>query len=157
MAVQDVWEVSLEVLRLVPVDVRMELHQSCHTSPNVDLACDIWCRGAENGLLQAYKAAGGPCPQGDLPIIGRGKAVIRVRQVGVRAPGEVHSPARADAVDCGNCCEFINSSLSPVVLFRRRLLSVGGVRKCGFSTARWQAPMLRWAAVCRQGPTGLGL
>ena len=53
---------------------------------------------------------------------------------------------------------FVNSSLSPVVLFRRRLSSVGdvlkGIHKNGFSTARWQALVLRWAAVCRQGPTG---
>ena len=29
-----------------------------------------------------------------------------------------------------------------------------GIRKNGFSTVRWQALILRWAAVCRQGPTG---
>ena len=44
------------------------------------------------------------------------------------------------------------------MLFRRRLSSVGdvlkGIKKDGFSTARWQALMLKWASVCRQGPTG---
>ena len=44
------------------------------------------------------------------------------------------------------------------MLFRRRLSSVGdvlkGIRKDGFATARWQALMLWWASVCRQGPTG---
>ena len=93
-----------------------------------------------------------------LPSLGRGKAVFRTRLIGGRAPGRVHRPARADAIDCTNCLYFVNSSLSPVVLFRRRLSSVGdvlkGIRKNGFSTSRWQALMLWWAAVCRQGPTG---
>ena len=78
--------------------------------------------------------------------------------MGGRAPGRVYRPARADIVDCSNCFSFVNSSLSPVVLFRRRLSSVGdvfiGIRRCGFTTARWQALMLRWAAVRRQGPAG---
>ena len=45
-----------------------------------------WCRAVEVGLLSAYKAAGGPCPQGDQPFLGRGTAVIRSRLVGGRAP-----------------------------------------------------------------------
>ena len=73
-----------------------------------------------------------------LPFLGRGRAVFRTRLIGGRAPGRVHRPARADLVDCANCFSFINSSLSLVVLFRRRLSSVGdvlkGIRKSGFST-----------------------
>ena len=56
-------------------------------------AWGIWCRAAENGLLNAYKAAGGPCPQGDPPFLGRAIAVFRQRLVGGRAPGRVHWPA----------------------------------------------------------------
>ena len=156
--VQEVWGVYLDMLQFVPVDVRQQLHRACLEEPNVNAAWGIWCTAAENGLLYAYKAAGGPCPQGDPPFLGRGKAVFRTKLIGGRAPGRVHRPARTDAVDCANCLSFVNSSLSPVVLFRRRLSSVGdvlkGISKNGFSTARWQALMLRWAAVCRQGPTG---
>ena len=61
-------------------------------------------------------------------------------------------------MDSTNCRDFINSSLSPVVLFRRRLSSVGdvlkGIRKHDHFTAWWQALMLKWSAVCRQSPTG---
>ena len=73
-------------------------------------------------------------------------------------PGGVHRPAGADIVDSSNCFDFVNSSLSPVVLFRPRSSSVvdvlKGIRSHGFSCAGWQALMLRWSAVCRQGPTG---
>ena len=92
------------------------------------------------------------------PLLGRGKAVFRNRLIGGRAPGRVHRPAMAAPVDCTNCFSFVNSSLSSVVLFRRRLSSVRdvlqGIRNHGVSAARWRALMLRWAAVCRQGPTG---
>ena len=148
--------VYLDMLQCVPNEVRQQLHWACLDEPNVDTAWRIWCSSAEQGLLSAYKAAGGPCPQGDLPFLGRGKAFIRTRVIGGRAPGRVHRPARADPVDSANCFSYINSSLAPVVLFRRRLSSVGdvlkGIRKSWFSTARWQALILRWAAVCRQGP-----
>ena len=85
-------------------------------------------------------------------------AVIRTRLVGGRALGRLHRSVRADEVDTANCPVFVNAFLAPVILFRRRLHSVGtvlnGIRKSGLSIARWQALMLRWAAVCRQGPTG---
>ena len=63
------------------------------------------------------------------PFLEEVKAVFRTKLIGGRAPGRVHRPARTDAVDCANCLSFVNSSLSPVVLFRRRLSSVGDVLK----------------------------
>ena len=154
-AVQDVWEVYLKTLRLVPVDVRVDLRSSCHFDLDVDLSWSVWCKAAEAGLLTAFKAAEAPFPQGD-PAFWVGRAAVRTRKVGGRAPGWLQRSAKADAVDSSSCHAFINSSLAPVVLLRRRLQSVGdvlqGMRKDGFSTARWQALMLRWAAVCRQGP-----
>ena len=78
-------------------------------------------------------------------------AVIRTRLVGCRAPGRLHRSAGADEVDTANCHVFLNASLAPVILFRRRLHSVGavleGIRQSGLSIARWRALMLRWAAV----------
>ena len=149
--------VYLELLQFVPVEVRQQLHRACLEEPNVDAALGIWCAAAGTGLLGAYKAAGGPCPQ-RTPLSGWRKSFFRSRFIGGRAPGRVHRPAKADIVDCTNCFSFVNSSLSPVVFFRRRLSSVGdvlkGIRNRGVSSTRWQALVRRWAAVCGQGPTG---
>ena len=53
---------------------------------------------------------------------------------------------------------FVNSSLSPVLLFRRRLKSVAdvlkGMRSKGFTLSRWDALLRYWDAVCRHGPCG---
>ena len=127
--VLEVWGIYLDLLQYVPFGVRQQLHKACLEEPDVNTAWRIWCDAAERGLLSVYKAAGGPCPQGDLPFLGRSNAVFRNRLLGGRAPGRVHRPARADPVDTANCLSFINSSLSPVVLFRRRLSSVGDVLK----------------------------
>ena len=135
----------------------MKLRQTCIDEPDVDLAWDTWCNAAELGLLEAYKVAGGPCPQGDPPFLGRRKAVFRTRLVGGRMPGRVRKPAMVDLVDSCCCFEFVNSSLSPVLLFRRKLCVVvdvlKGMRKHRFSTSKWQALKLRWSAVCGQGLT----
>ena len=68
--VQEVWGVYLEILQFVPNDVRQQLRWACLEEPNVDVAWGIWCDAAERGLLSAYKAAGGPCAQGDPPLFG---------------------------------------------------------------------------------------
>ena len=53
---------------------------------------------------------------------------------------------------------FVNSSLSPVLLFRRRLKSVAdvlkGIRSKGFTQSRWDALLRYWGAVCRHGSCG---
>ena len=53
---------------------------------------------------------------------------------------------------------FLNSSLAPVLLFRRSFVSVcnvlKGIRLHGFSEARVAALWCRWRAVVRMGPTG---
>ena len=53
---------------------------------------------------------------------------------------------------------FVHSSLSPVLLFRRRLKSVAdvlhGIRSKGFTQTRWGALLRYWSAVCRHGPCG---
>ena len=74
-AVQAVWEFFLEILRLVPLEVRDDLHRLCHLEPDVHRAWEGSCKAAEVGLLSAHKAAGGPCPQGDQPFLGGGTAV----------------------------------------------------------------------------------
>ena len=53
---------------------------------------------------------------------------------------------------------FVNSSLSLVLLFRRRLKSVAdvlkGIKNKGFTQSRWDALLGFWDAVCRHGPCG---
>ena len=53
---------------------------------------------------------------------------------------------------------FVKSSLSPVLLFRRRLKSVAdvliGIRSKGFTQSRLDALLGYWGAVCRHGPCG---
>ena len=75
--VQDVWEVSLEILRLVSLEVRDERHRFSHLEPDVDRAWEIWRKAAEEGLLSACWAAVGPCPQGDLPFKRTGEVVVQ--------------------------------------------------------------------------------
>ena len=60
-----------------------------------------------------------------------------------------------DDVDKHCAQYFVNSSLSPVLLFRRRLKSVAdvlkGIKNKGFTQSRWDALLGFWEAVCR-GP-----
>ena len=66
--------------------------------------------------------------------------------------------AKGDEVDMYCAQYFVNSSLSPVLLFRRRLKSVAdvlkGIRNKVFTQSRWDASLMRWGAVCRHGPCG---
>ena len=65
---------------------------------------------------------------------------------------------QSDEVDVHCAQHFVNSSLCPVVLFRRRLKSVvdvlKGVRSKCFTQSRWYALLGYWEAVCRHGPCG---
>ena len=99
----------------------------------------------------------------DLALLGRGLLRIRSRHLGGRAvggrgSGRLYRASQCDEVDahCGQY--FVNSSLAPVVLFRRRLKSVAdvlkGIRDKGFTQSRWDALLGYWEAVCRHGPCG---
>ena len=62
-------------------------------------------------------------------------------------------------VGCVHCAQyFVNTSLAPVVLFRRRLKSVAdvlqGIRDKGFTSSRWNALLSCWEAVCRHCSCG---
>ena len=67
--------------------------------------------------------------------------------------------SQGDEVDAAFAQFFVNSSLAPVLLFRRRLKSVAdalkGIKSHGFSRSRWGAVLRYWDAVCRQSPSGL--
>ena len=66
--------------------------------------------------------------------------------------------SQGDEVDVHCAQYFVNSSLAPVLLLRRRLKSVADVlrsiRSKGFSQSRWDALLRFWDAACRHGPCG---
>ena len=130
---------------------------------DVDDFWSIWSKNAEAGLFRAYALAGGPINTGSSAFIGRGLLRIRSRRLGGRAVGGMGSSrlyriSQGDDVD-RHCAQFfVNSSRSPVLLFRRRLKSVADVLKGiwskGFTQSRWDALIRYWGAVCRHGPCG---
>ena len=80
------------------------------------------------------------------------------RAVGGRGSSKLYRPSQGDEIDVHCSQYFGNSSLAPVVLFRRRLKSVAdvleGIRNKGFTQSRWDALLGYWGAVRRQGPCG---
>ena len=160
--VQDVWDVYRDVLGVVPNDVVLALRDAVSRS-SVDDFWSIWSKNAEAGLLHAYTLAGGPIAAGNLAFLGRSCLRIRSRRLGGQAVGgrsssRLYRASQGDEVD-SNCAQFfVHSSLSPVLLFRRRLKSVAdvlkGIRDKGFTQSRWDALVGFWGAVCRHGPCG---
>ena len=160
--VQDVWDIYRDVLGIVPEDVVLALRNAASRS-SVDDFWSIWSRNAVAGLFKAYALAGGPINTSSSAFLGRGLLRIRSRRLGGRAVGGMGSSrlfriSQGDEVD-RHCAQFfVNSSLSPVLLFRRRLKSVADVLKVirskGFTQSRWDALIRYWGAVCRHGPCG---
>ena len=158
--VQDVWDVYRNELGVVPNDVVLALRDAVSRSA-VDDFWSIWSSNAEAGLFRAYSLAGGPIAAGT--FLGRGQLRIRSMRLGGRAVGgtalsRLYHVCQNDEVDKHCAQYFVNSSLSPVLLFRRRLKSVAdvlkGIRNKGFTQSRWDALLMRWGAVCRHGPCG---
>ena len=123
----------------------------------------VWSRNAELGLFRAYSKAGGPIEAGSSAFLGRGLLRIRSRRLGGRAVGgegssRLYRVSHGDEVDVHCAQYFENSSLTPVLLFRRRLKSVADVlkryRSKGFTQSRWDALLRYWSAACRHGPCG---
>ena len=80
----------------------------------------------------------------------------RGRRLGGRA-GWLYRVGHGDEVE--HCAQyFVNSFLSPVLLFRRRLKSVAdvlkGIGSKGVTQSRWDALLRYWGVVCRHGPCG---
>ena len=119
--VQDVWYVYRDVLGVVPEDVVLALRDAV-TRSAVDDFWSIWSKNAEAGLIRAYALAGGPTAVGSSAFLGRGLLRVRSRRLGGRAAGgtgssRLYRVSRGDEVD-KHCAQFfVNSSLSPVLLF----------------------------------------
>ena len=160
--VQDVWDVCREELGVVPEDVVLALGDAVSRSSVGDF-WSMWSRSAEEGLFRAYSQAGGPTVAGSSAFLGRGPLRIRSRRLGGRAAGgtvssRLYRVSHGDDVDKHCAQYFVNSSLSPVLLLRRRLKSVAdvlkGIRNKRFTQSRWDALLRYWGAVCRHGPCG---
>ena len=161
--VQDVWDVYRDVLGVVPDEVVGALRDAASRSA-VDDFWSIWSQNAEACLFRAYELAGGPTAAGRSAFLGRGLLRIRNRRLGGRAAGGSGSSrlgfrvSQGDEVDVHCAQYFVHSSLSPVLLFRRRLKSVAdvlkGIKNKGFTQSRWDALIRYWGAVCRHGPCG---
>ena len=139
--VQDVWDIYRDVLGVVPDDVVLALRDAASRSAAEDF-WSIWSKNAEAGLFRAYALAGGPIAAGSSAFLGRGLLRILSRRFGGRVVGGMDSSrlyriSQGDEVDVHCAQYFVNSSLAPVVLFRRRLKSVADVlkgnRRRGFS------------------------
>ena len=161
-AVQDVWDIYRDVLGTVPEEVVLALRGAVSRS-SVDDLWSIWSSSAEDGLFRAYPRAGGPTVADSSAFLGRGLLRIRNWRLGGRAAGgtvssRLYRVSRGDDVDVHCAQYFVHSSLSPVLLFRRRLKSVAdvlkGIRSKGFTQTRWDALLRYWGAVCRHGPCG---
>ena len=160
--VQEVWDIYRDVLGAVPQAVVLALRDAVSRS-SVDDFWSFWSRSAEEGLFRAYALAGGPTAAGSSAFLGRGLLRIRSRRLGNRAAGgtvssRLYRVSQGDDVDKHCAQYFVNSSLSPVLLFRRRLKSVAdvlkGIRTKGFTQSRSDALLRYWGAVCRHGPCG---
>ena len=82
----------------------------------------IWSKSAEAGLFRAYCRAGGPTEAGSSAFLGRGLLRIRSGRLGGRAVGRGGASSlirvsHGDEVDVHSGQYFVNSSLSPVLLF----------------------------------------
>ena len=160
--VQNVWDIYRMSSRWFLKGVVLALRDAVSRSA-VDDFWSIWSKNAEAGLFRAYALAGGPIAAGSSAFLGRGLLRIRSRRLGGRAVGgtgssRLYRTCQNDEVD-KHCAQFfVNSSLSPVLLFRRRLKSVTdvlkGIRSKGFTQSRWDALLRYWGAVCRHGPCG---
>ena len=129
--VQDVWDVYRDELGVVPAEVVLALRDAASRTSVGDF-WSIWSRSAEEGLFRAYSRAGGPTEAGSSTFLGRGLLRIRSRRLGGRAVGgsgscRLYRVSHGDQVDVHCAQNLVNSSLAPVVLFRRRLKSVADV------------------------------
>ena len=116
---------------MVPDEVVRSLRNAASRSA-VDDFWSIWSKNAEAGLFRAYTLAGGPVTGDSSVFLGRRSLRIRHRRLGGKAVGgssssRLYRVSQGDEVD-SNCAQFfVNSSLSLVLLFRRRLKSVADV------------------------------
>ena len=155
--VRDIWDVYIREVGFVPLAVREQLSRLCN-SPDVDSSWLLWSREAEASLARAYLSAGGPPLSSPSSYVGRGSLSVYSMRLGGRCHDHIYHVDRSDEFDVTHFGFFLNSSLAPVLRFRRSFVSVcnvlKGIKRHGFSEARVAALEHRWRVVVRLGPTG---
>ena len=148
--VRDVWDVYIREVGFVPFEVRSQLFRLCN-SPDVDSSWLLWSREAEASLARAHLAAVA-LPSRILVVMSGSLSICSMR-LGGRCHGRIHHVDRADEFDVTHSGFFLNSSLAPVLRFRRSFVSVcnvlKGIKLHGVSEARVAALGHRWRAVVR--------
>ena len=141
--VQDVWDVYMEELRVVPAEVVLAIRDAASRS-SVDDFWSTWSHNAEAGLFRAYCRAGGPTEAGICYVFVEGVWVVEL----------LAAVVPADCIVSVIVMKWMLVLLS--TLFTPLLLrySPKGIRSCGFTQARWEALLRFWEAVCRHGPHG---
>ena len=156
-AVQNIWDVYIQEVGFAPREVREQLLIACN-SPDVDASWLLWSREAEASLARAYLSAGGPSLSNAGSYVGRGQLSLRTMRLGGRCRDRIYRIDRADKFDVTHSGFFVNSSLAPVLRFRRRFVSVcnvlKGINLHAFSETTVIALWHRWRAVVRMSPTG---
>ena len=123
--VQCTWNAQNEELGVVPPGLILA-HRAAFEANSVDVSCGARSAGAEAGLLQPYCRAGGPVTSGMQAFLGRGAVQIRRRRLGGRAvrggaASRLYRVSKGDEVDAASAQYYVNSSLAPVLLLRRRI------------------------------------
>ena len=126
--VRDIWDVYIREVGFVPFAVREHLFQLCN-SLDVDSSWLLWSREAEACLARAYLSAGGPPFSGPSNYVGRGCLSIYSMRLGGRCHDRIYHVDRSDEFDVTHFGFFLNSSLAPVLRFRRCFVSVCNVLK----------------------------
>ena len=138
--VQNIWDVYIQEVGFVPREVREQLFIACNPA-DVDASWLLWSREAEASLARAYLSAGGPSLSTSSSYVDRGQLSLRTMRLGGRCRDRIYRIDRADEFDVTSSGFFVNSSLAPVLRFRRRFVSVCNVLK-GIKLHGFQRPGL---------------
>ena len=125
--IQNIWVVFLQELSLVPREVREQLLAACNTT-DADASRRIWSGEPVASLARAYLTAGGPALSSLSSFVGGGHLSLRTKRLGGRCRDGIYRMDHADEFDVTNSGFFVNSSLAPVLRFRRRFMSVWKLR-----------------------------
>ena len=138
-AVQNIWDVYIQEVSFVPREVREQLFTVCDTT-DVDASWRIWSREVEASLARACLTAGFPALSNPGSYVGRSQLSLRTKRLGGSCRDRIYRMDRADDFDVTNSGFFVNSSLAPVLRFRRRFVSVSnvleGIKLYGFTDTK---------------------
>ena len=140
-AVQNIWDVRIQELSSVPVDVR-ERSRTARNTEHVGAFRQIWSRRLKASLVRAYHTAG-ILVLLDQAVHREESTVSAHCALGGRCKDRIYRTDHADGFDATNSGFFINSSLCPEKHQDSWVIDA-------WMSALWY----RWAAVTKRGPIG---